>query len=125
MRGALHKQIGFVVMEFLFRFIVGGLIVSLFSALGGVLKPKSFAGLFSAAPSVALATLTLTIFKNGKPYASLESRSMIVGALSLFFYLALCSHLLMKYKIHAAMVTISGLALWLLCALGAWALVLR
>ena len=112
-------------MELLFRFVVGGLIVSLFSALGGILKPKSFAGLFSAAPSVALATLTLTIFKNGKPYASLESRSMIVGALSLFLYSALCSQLLMKYKIHAAMVTISGLALWLLCALGAWALVSR
>jgi len=39
-RGALHKQIGFVVMEFLFRFIVGGLIVSLFSAMGGVLSLK-------------------------------------------------------------------------------------
>jgi hypothetical protein len=33
---------------------------------GDVLKPKSFAGLFSAAPSVALATLPLTILSDGK-----------------------------------------------------------
>jgi hypothetical protein len=38
-------------MEFIFRFIVGGLIVSLFAVLGDVLKPRSFAGLFAAAPS--------------------------------------------------------------------------
>ena len=112
-------------MDLLFRFVAGGLIVSLFAALGGILKPQSFAGLFSAAPSVALATLGLTIFKDGKAYASLESRSMIVGALSLFLYSGLCSHLLMKFKIHAATATLSGLALWLLCALGAWAVLLR
>jgi hypothetical protein len=41
-------------MQFIFRFIVGGVIVSLFAGLGGVLKPKSFAGLFGAASSVAL-----------------------------------------------------------------------
>jgi hypothetical protein len=40
-------------MQFIFRFIVGGVIVSLFAGLGGILKPKSFAGLFGAAPSVA------------------------------------------------------------------------
>jgi hypothetical protein len=40
---------------------VGGVVVSLFAILGDTLKPKSFAGLFGAAPSVALATLGLTI----------------------------------------------------------------
>jgi Protein of unknown function (DUF3147) len=73
-------------MDFIFRFIVGGLIVSLFAVLGDVLKPKSFAGLFAAAPSVALATLGLTILADGKLYAAAESRSMIVGAIALFVY---------------------------------------
>jgi hypothetical protein len=41
-------------MELAFRFIVGGLVVSLFAVLGDVFKPKSFAGLFGAAPSVAM-----------------------------------------------------------------------
>jgi hypothetical protein len=41
-------------MQFIFRFIVGGRIISSFAGLGGVLKPESFAGLLGAAPSVAL-----------------------------------------------------------------------
>ena len=42
--------------EFLIRFLIGGAIVSAFAMIGDVLRPKSFAGLFGAAPSVALAT---------------------------------------------------------------------
>jgi len=34
--------------------------------MGDGLKPKSFAGLFGTAPSVALATLGLTILVDGK-----------------------------------------------------------
>ena len=40
--------------------------MSLFAILGDPLKPKSFAGLFDAAPSVALATLGLTIVTVGQ-----------------------------------------------------------
>jgi len=46
--------------------------VTLFAFLADLLKPKSFAGLFGAAPSVALATLGLTIYTDGKSYAALE-----------------------------------------------------
>jgi uncharacterized membrane protein (GlpM family) len=112
-------------MQMLFRFIVGGLIVSLFAALGDVLKPKSFAGLFGAAPSVALATLGLTLLTDGKSYAALEARSMIVGAISFGIYAAFCSRLMMRNHLSAKITTISSLALWLICALGAWALILR
>ena len=52
-------------MEYVIRFLVGGLVVSLFAVAGDVLRPKSFAGLFGAAPSVALATLTLAFWKPG------------------------------------------------------------
>jgi uncharacterized membrane protein (GlpM family) len=112
-------------MQLLIRFVVGGLIVSLFAVLSDVLKPKSFAGLFGAAPSVALATLGLTVVSNGKLYAALEARSMIVGALAFCLYAVLSSWLLMKKRIPAATATISGLALWLGLALGAWATLLR
>lgn len=60
--------------EILLRALVGGAVVSAFAMLGDLLKPKSFAGLFGAAPSVALATLVLTVIKDGKGYASLEAR---------------------------------------------------
>jgi uncharacterized membrane protein (GlpM family) len=112
-------------MEFIFRFIVGGLIVSLFAVLGDVLKPRSFAGLFAAAPSVALATLGLTILTEGKLYAAAESRSMIVGAIALFLYAFIVIRLIMKSNLHTASASISAIPVWLLCALGTWFLMLR
>jgi hypothetical protein len=45
-------------MEYVVRFIAGGIVVLAVASLADVLRPKSFAGLFGAAPSVALATLT-------------------------------------------------------------------
>ena len=67
-------------MEYVLRFLTGGFIVSAFAVVANVLRPTGFAGLFSAAPSVALATLTLTISSDGRTYAATEARSMIVGA---------------------------------------------
>lgn len=64
--------------------------MSAFAALGDMLKPKSFAGLFGAAPYIALATLGLTIAANGKMYAATEARSMIAGTLVFFLYAWLC-----------------------------------
>ncbi len=72
--------------EILIRFIVGGIVVSIFAVLGDVLKPKSFAGLFGAAPSVALATLALTVSMEGAPYAAVEARSMVGGAIAFCVY---------------------------------------
>jgi uncharacterized membrane protein (GlpM family) len=111
--------------QLIFRFAVGGLIVSLFAALGDVLKPKSFAGLFGAAPSVALATLGLTIATEGRLYAATEARSMIVGAIAFCAYAALCSRLMLKNRMHSGLAATAALALWVICALGVWAIFLR
>ena len=43
----------------------GGLFVVLFSLIAEMLTPKRFAGLFSAAPSVALANLIVVIISKG------------------------------------------------------------
>jgi hypothetical protein len=40
--------------QILIRFLIGGAVVSVFAILGDLLKPKSFAGLFGAAPSEGL-----------------------------------------------------------------------
>jgi hypothetical protein len=111
--------------ELIYRFVAGGLIVSLFAVLGDVLKPKSFAGLFAAAPSVALATLSLTAVTNGKTYAALEARSMIAGAAAFLVYACLCKVLMKKYLIHSALAAISALAVWLVCAFSSWLLFLK
>jgi uncharacterized membrane protein (GlpM family) len=78
-----------LIMDLIFRFIVGGLIVSLFAIIGDVTRPRTFAGLFAAAPSVALATLSLTMWTEGKFYAAVEAGSMIFGAIALCVYASL------------------------------------
>jgi uncharacterized membrane protein (GlpM family) len=112
-------------MELIIRFIVGGLVVSFFAVLGDVLKPKSFAGLFGAAPSVALATLALAIMANGKAYAALEARSMILGACAFIVYAWCCMRIMTKHDARAKAATIAALAVWLACALGGWLVFLR
>ena len=85
--------------ETFIRFIIGGLFVSAFAVLGDILKPKSFAGLFGAAPSVALATLILTIHSQGKSFAALEARSMIFGAISFLVYACAVCQVTVRYKL--------------------------
>ena len=107
------------------RLIIGGLVVSAFATVGGLFKPTSFAGLFGAAPSVALATLALAISKDGKDYAGTECRSMMAGAAGLCLYSILVSQLLVKFRLSAIKATLFALPLWFLTAFGLWFLFLR
>jgi hypothetical protein len=111
--------------DLLLRFLFGGIIISAFAALGDIFRPKSFAGLFGAAPSIALATLGLTIAHSGKLYAATEARSMVLGAIAFFIYASAACFLLMRYKPPALAVTLALLPLWLGTALALWAILLR
>ncbi len=111
--------------EILVRFIIGGVVVSIFAALGEVLRPKSFAGLFGAAPSIALATLGLTIAHDGKAYAALEARSMIAGSVAFFFYAAAVSWILMRYKLSALTATVALFPVWFGTSVVLWSVFLR
>lgn len=99
--------------QILLRFMIGGAIVSAFAIIGDVLKPKSFAGLFGAAPSVALATLALTVVSDGASYAAIEGRSMMAGAIAFFIYASLVSRIMMRYKFRALLVTLCLMPVWL------------
>ena len=103
-------------MQLFLRFVAGGALVSLFAVLGDVLKPKGFAGLFAAAPSVALATLSLTILTDGKSYAATEARSMIAGALAFCAYAVLCVYLMAIKHVRAAAAASIALLVWGLAA---------
>jgi hypothetical protein len=115
--GGVLNEVGNV-KEILLRVLVGGVVVSAFALLGDLLKPKTFAGLFGAAPSVALATLILTVMKDGKEYASLEARSMMVGAIAFFFYACVVSQLLLRKRLPVLGVTSLSLVLWFVFAFG-------
>jgi len=106
--------------QILIRFLIGGAVVSAFAIVGDLLKPKSFAGLFGAAPSVALATLGLTVASEGASYAATEAHSMMAGAVAFFAYASLVSWMMMHYKLKALMVTICSIPVWLVVALGLW-----
>lgn len=104
--------------EVIIRFLVGGVFVSAFSLLADILKPKSFAGLFGAAPSIALATLVLTIGTQGPSYAALEARSMIGGALAFCVYASCVGHVMARATHPARIVACASVAIWFVIAAG-------
>jgi hypothetical protein len=111
--------------ELLLRFAIGGVIVSTFAAIGSVLRPKTFAGLFGAAPSVALATVALTFYKNGHSYAAIEGRSMVLGTVAMAAYAWVVGIILFRARHNTLLVTSASLILWVGVALGLWAVLLR
>ena len=107
-----------MVLEYALRFLAGGIAVSAFAALGDTLRPKSFAGLFGAAPSIALATLLITLSHKGAPFAATEGRSMIVGAFALAAYSWVVCVLLKKYLLSSWTATAAAMVIWFVAALG-------
>jgi hypothetical protein len=105
-------------MQELIRFLVGGMVVSAFAALSEVFRPKSFAGLFGAAPSIALATLGLTILSSGKAFAAIEARSMILGAIAFCVYAIACSAILVRRRLSALTTAVMMLPLWFALSFG-------
>jgi Protein of unknown function (DUF3147) len=110
-----------LIEEYILRFIVGGLAVSGFAVLGDIFRPRSFAGLFAAAPSIAIATLLITVSRHGWEYAAVEGRSMILGAAALCVYSVVVFHLLRRSRFTALLASLAPIAAWLAVALGlAW-----
>ena len=105
-------------IEYLVRFLVGGVMVSAFSMLGDILRPKSFAGLFGAAPSVALATLGIAVYEHGVNYAARQSWAMTAGAIALAVYSVVVCQLLIRARLRAAPATLLSLVVWLIVAFG-------
>ena len=105
-------------LEYSLRFLAGGIAVSAFAVLGDGLRPKSFAGLFGAAPSIALATFLITLSQKGAPFAAVEGRSMIVGALALAAYCWTVCALLKKIQISSWAATMTAVVVWLVVAFG-------
>ena len=112
-------------MEILIRALVGGVVVSAFALFGDVFLPKRFAGLFGAAPAVALASLGLAMASNGKLYAALEARSMVGGAIAFLVYAYCVCVIMMKYTPSALLCSSAMITVWCATAFGLWMLWLR
>jgi hypothetical protein len=90
-------------VDYVIRFIAGGAVVSIFSVLGDLLRPKSFAGLFGAAAldatgagwgSLAMALFAVVVWifaPNGAPLSlGLASIVWVYVAVGLFFLRRKC-----------------------------------
>jgi hypothetical protein len=109
--------------ELLARFLIGGVIVSLFAVLAEMFRPKSFAGLFGAAPSIALATIGITVAAHGKTYAALEARSMIFAAIAFLAYAACVSQVLVRVRMRALFATVALMPVWFAASAAFWLIV--
>lgn len=104
--------------EYVLRFLAGGVLVSLFAIIGDIVRPKSFAGLFGAAPSVALATLGIAWFQHGGAYAGLQANAMMFGGIALACYSVIVCQMLMRLRTDALTTTLVALPVWFIVALG-------
>lgn len=111
-----------MIESLLIRFMAGGVVVSVFAMLGDMLRPRSFAGLFSAAPSVALATVALTIHKDGKAFAAQEAKTMLLGAAAFLVYAAWVSFVLKRGRHSVLASTLALLPVWFGVSLASWLL---
>lgn len=81
-----------------------------FALVSQGLTPKRFAGLFSAAPAVALAGLTITILDKGAHDAHKDALGMIAGSAGMAVYAAAVVPLLRRMR--ASRAAVLGLSAW-------------
>jgi uncharacterized membrane protein (GlpM family) len=102
--------------------VAGGSFVLVFALLGEVLRPKWFAGLFSAAPSIAIASLIVTAVEMGDHQALLAAIGMMFGVAGFVTFTLLVRPLLDRLGAIRA----SGVAamVWAAVAIGGYLVVL-
>ncbi|TMF08279.1 MAG: DUF3147 family protein [Chloroflexi bacterium] len=96
--------------------VVGGLVVVVFSLLGQAGHPKRFAGIFAAAPSVALASLAMTVVARGPKASVPYAQGMLIGSAGMLAY-CLASLLLIN-RLHALVGSILAWVVWFAVAGG-------
>jgi hypothetical protein len=100
----------------------GGLFVVAFALVSEALKPKRFAGLFSAAPSVALANLAVVVAMKGHAEAIANTRGMVIGAVAFTASAAVGAAIARRHSVRTATLVVCGS--WIAVALPLYLLVL-
>jgi uncharacterized membrane protein (GlpM family) len=93
--------------------LAGGSLVVVFALVCQGLSPKRFAGLFGAAPAIALAGLTIALLDKGGHAAHESAVGMLAGTAGMIAYAAAAIPLLRRLRAVGAAAA----------ALGAWVLV--
>jgi len=109
-----------VLAEVLLRFVVGGVLVSAFAVVGELFAPKTFSGLFGAAPSVGIATLALTFRKDGPVAVSTEARWMLVAVVAFVVYSTICVVLCRRRAVPVWLGATAPWIGWFVVTAGLW-----
>ena len=103
--------------------VAGGTFVAAFALVGEVLRPRGLAGIFAAVPSVALASLAVTVVATGTGSASSQLLAMIAGAAALAVYCLLTIESVKRFG--ALWGSVTAMVAWFAVAVGLWVVVLR
>ena len=96
----------------LLRGLFGGALVVAFAVVAELVKPKLFSGLFSAAPSIAIAGLLVTALTQGHAKAAEAAGGMFGGALAMVGCTITAAHAVKRFGAVAG-----SAAAWLVWAL--------
>ena len=96
--------------------LVGGFAIVAFSLIGQAGHPKRFAGLFSTAPSVALASLAITVTAKGAVAAVPYAQGMLIGSAGMLGYCLVSLYLI--ERLHALAGSILAWLAWFAVAGG-------
>jgi uncharacterized membrane protein (GlpM family) len=96
--------------------LAGGLLVVAFSLLAEAVQPKRFAGVFSAAPAIALASLLLTAYLKGTSMALAQTSGMLLGSAAMVVYCAFSLFAVDRFR--ALLGSIGAWAAWFVVAGG-------
>ena len=94
--------------------LAGGALVVAFALLSQGLEPKRFAGLFRAAPAVALAGLAVTLLDKGAHDAHQSTAGMIAGGVGMAVYAAAVIPLLRRTR--PALASVAAIGVWAVVA---------
>jgi hypothetical protein len=111
-------------MEFIIRFFLGGIIVSAFAIVSDIFRPRTFSGLFGAAPTVALATLGIAFVLSPEKVV-IEGRSMMIGGVAFFIYTLITWFILKKHSLSALPAAVIAYLGWFGSAYLLWLLLLK
>lgn len=114
----LHGDVSMT--ELLLRFLLGGVAVSLFAAIAEVFKPKTFSGIFAAAPAVALVSLALLFGQRGGAVVREHALGMAWGGVSFLAYACACVFTTARTRLPVWIGAVVSWAVWFAVAAVGW-----
>ncbi len=100
------------------KFFAGGALVVAFSIVAGVLEPKRFSGIFSAAPSVLMASLVTTVLLRGTEHAAVTALGATAGGAGLIGYSLVA--VLTENRLKGIAASVAPVAAWAAAAFGVY-----